>query len=153
MIQAVVICDGAEPCPEGFLPHHVPYRPQASTNLNGKTSPYKTTHKNHPCAIWVRESLDNYIWLIEMTKYLNEEYKTRYNKDSNHRSYDIIQSLPFPDFLESKGITKMALAMPDECVIVDDIVSSYRNYYIKEKQKLATWKNFETYPDWFIKNI
>jgi hypothetical protein len=38
MIQAVVICDGAEPCPEGFLPHHVPYRPQASTNLNGKTS-------------------------------------------------------------------------------------------------------------------
>jgi hypothetical protein len=38
MIQAVVICDGAEPCPEGFLPHHVPYRPQASTNLNGKIS-------------------------------------------------------------------------------------------------------------------
>jgi hypothetical protein len=122
-------------------------------NLNGKISPYKTTHKNHPCAIWVRQSLDNYIWLVEMTKYLNEEYKNRYNKISNHKSYEVITSLPIPDFLEKKGITDMALAMPDECIIEDDVVSSYRNYYIKEKQKLATWKNFETHPEWFIKNI
>ena len=24
--------------------------------------PYKATHKNHPSAIWVRDSAENYMW-------------------------------------------------------------------------------------------
>jgi hypothetical protein len=28
--------------------------------------PYKLSHKNHPCAIWARESLSNYLYLCEM---------------------------------------------------------------------------------------
>ena len=27
--------------------------------------PYKATHKNHPSAIWARESVSNYIWLYD----------------------------------------------------------------------------------------
>ena len=28
-----------------------------------ETAPYKRTHYNHPCAIWTRSSLSNYMWL------------------------------------------------------------------------------------------
>lgn len=31
--------------------------------LNGSEAPYKLTHKNHPCAIWTRECVENYNWL------------------------------------------------------------------------------------------
>ncbi len=38
-------------------------------------------------------------------------------------------------------------AMPDEYK-VDDVVESYRNYYIKEKYKFTSWKN-RFVPEWF----
>ena len=34
--------------------------------LTGGEAPYKLTHKNHPCAIWTRECLENYIWLADL---------------------------------------------------------------------------------------
>jgi len=37
--------------------------------------------------------------------------------------------------------------MPDEYK-VDDVVESYRNYYIKEKYKFTSWKN-RFVPEWF----
>lgn len=38
---------------------------------------YKLAHKNHPCAIWARESLANWYWLRELAAFLNSEYKFR----------------------------------------------------------------------------
>ena len=35
--------------------------------------PYLPTMHNHPCSIWVRESLDNYEWLYNLAYELNEE--------------------------------------------------------------------------------
>jgi hypothetical protein len=42
---------------------------------------YKPTHKNHPSAIWVRQSYKNYQWLYNHFISLCEEYTKRYNKD------------------------------------------------------------------------
>jgi hypothetical protein len=49
-------------------------------NLNGGNAPYKSTHINHPCNKWVRQSRSNYIWLCEHLIYLLKEYTKRYNK-------------------------------------------------------------------------
>jgi hypothetical protein len=109
--------------------------------------PYKLAHKNHPCSIWCRASLTNYLYLCELGLELSKEYTYRYNK--HHKSTDVIQwclnNLPnIPDI----GFTPPALAMPDQYK-VDDFVQSYRNYYIGEKKGFATWKNREI-PYWFI---
>jgi len=109
--------------------------------------PYKLAHKNHPCSIWCRASLTNYLYLCELGLELSKEYTYRYNK--HHKSTDVIQwclnNLPnIPDI----GFTPPALAMPDQYK-VDDFVQSYRNYYIGEKKSFATWKNREI-PYWFI---
>ena len=36
-------------------------------------APYKRTHYNHPCSKWIRESKDNYKWLIKHDKALCRE--------------------------------------------------------------------------------
>ena len=110
--------------------------------------PYKLSHKNHPCAIWARQSLSNYLYLCELGLELGKEYTYRYGK--RHKSIDvinwcIINKPNIPDI----GFTTPAMAMPDEYK-VDSVVESYRNYYMGAKDSLASWKNREK-PFWFGK--
>lgn len=57
-------------------------------NLYKGVSPYKTTHKNHPCAIWVRTSNKNYSWTLKHFKALSNEYTRRFGRI--HKCYDYI---------------------------------------------------------------
>lgn len=108
--------------------------------------PYRLTHKNHPCAIWARESLSNYLYLCELGLELCNEYTYRYGK--RHKSLEVIMwcisNRPnIPDI----GFTEPARAMPEEYK-VKSVVQSYRNYYIGAKSGFANWKNREV-PFWF----
>ena len=108
--------------------------------------PYKLSHKNHPCAVWARQSLSNYLYLCALGLELGKEYTHRYGK--RHKSIDvinwcIINKPNIPDI----GFTTPAMAMPDEFK-VDSVVESYRNYYMGAKISLASWKNREK-PKWF----
>ena len=109
--------------------------------------PYKLSHKNHPCAIWTRKCIENYIWLCDLGLELCKEYTYRYGK--RHKSQDIIEwcLLNVPNLPTNGDTTPFALAMPDECK-VGDAVQSYRNYYMTEKRNLAEWKMRNT-PKWY----
>ena len=109
----------------------------AVVRLNGHDIGYKLTHKNHPCTIWARESLSNYNWLVRLTRLLNYEYRYRYDKDVNHKSYDLVKTLPIPD-LPDIGLTPFAQAMPDQYKN-KNAVKAYRDYYINEKSSFLTW--------------
>ena len=109
--------------------------------------PYRLSHKNHPCAIWARECMENYNWLCDLGIELSEEYTHRYGK--RHKSQDIIEwaMVHKPNLRVNGSITTFALAMPDECKI-GNAVDSYRQYYIAEKRSFAKWKEREI-PFWF----
>jgi hypothetical protein len=109
--------------------------------------PYKLSHKNHPCAIWARKSLTNYLYLCELGLALCDEYTHRYGK--RHKSLSVIMwcILNRPN-IPDIGFTEPAKAMPDEYK-VDDVVKSYQNYYRGGKSGFATWKNREV-PKWFL---
>ena len=111
--------------------HHV-------TNSNLEI-PYRLTHKNHPCSIWVRKSLSNYLYLCELGLALCKEYTNRYGK--KHKTQTVIEWCVNnkPD-IKDIGFTEPAKAMPDEFK-TEDIVTSYRNYYRAAKMPIATWKN------------
>jgi hypothetical protein len=112
--------------------------------------PYKLSHKNHPCSIWARESITNYLYLCELGLELCEEYTYRYGK--RHKSQDVIEwCVTNKAQICDKGLTKPALAMPDEYK-VEDVIQSYRNYYNGAKSDFAIWKNRET-PEWFYKKV
>lgn len=52
---------------------------------------YKPTHRNHPCAVWVRETSENYKWTLLYMSDLVEERQFRTGK--NHKSYQIFNIL------------------------------------------------------------
>lgn len=104
----------------------------------GVSAPYKKTHVNHPCTIWANSSIDNWLWLKDFALALNEEYKYRYGKTVDHKSAEVIKSLPTPK-LPSKGLTEFAKAMPDNLKTIEDPVEAYRQYYMQEKKHIAQW--------------
>ena len=107
--------------------------------------PYKLSHKNHPCSIWTRESLTNYLYLCELGMELCAEYTSRYGK--KHKSEQVIMwCIGNKPNIPDLGFTEPPKAMPDEYK-VPDVVQSYRNYYIGEKIKFAKWKNGHI-PNW-----
>ena len=117
--------------------------------VNGKEAPYKLSHKNHPCSIWTRESLSNYLLLCELGLELCDEYTYRYGK--KHKSQNIIEwCLTNKPNITDNGLTEPPKAMPEEYK-TDCVIQSYRNYYNGAKSNFAVWKNRES-PAWFINN-
>jgi len=102
------------------------------TTSNIPDNIYKSTHKNHPCCLWARESLSNWIWLKEMTLTLYQEYQYRYAKI--HKSGELAITLPNP-IIKDIGFTKRPQAMPDKYKDLD-VILAYRNYYKSEKTHL-----------------
>jgi hypothetical protein len=106
---------------------------------NSNESIYRSTHVNHPCTLWVKESKHNFRWLVKLTYALHREWNLRYNHSKTHKSMRIIDDLScrnFPDI----GLTPFAQAMPDD-VKQENPVLAYRDYYINYKQHLAKWTN------------
>jgi hypothetical protein len=108
--------------------------------------PYRLSHKNHPCSIWVRESRNNYRWLCELGLELCAEYTRRYGKI--HKTEEVLKwcARNFPELPEI-DMTDFRLAMPESCQIHSDSVLNYREYYIREKVSFCTWKT--STPEWF----
>ena len=120
----------------------------APTIKNGQKG-FKKSFMNHPCAKWVRESINNYNWLCQLGLHLCEEYTYRYNKVHScekHIHWLIKQKPDLPNI----PMTKIKLAMPDEFKC-DDPIQAYRNYYIGAKKDFCKWKKRDI-PFWFPKN-
>jgi len=115
--------------------------------LDGTTDLYKTTHKNHPCAIWVRQSKENYDWTYRLFVELCKEYTYRYGKE--HLTYTKLNDKLklTPRNISCIGFTSPAQAMPEEYKNSDPVVA-YRNYYKFGKAHLADWTK-RGKPDWF----
>lgn len=96
---------------------------------------YKSTHKNHPSAKWVRDSLSHYNWLYNHFVELCKQYTDRYNKvHKTDRMLAHILTTP-PKGLIDRGFNFPPLAMPKEYHKYDNTIECYRAYYIGEKLK------------------
>lgn len=109
---------------------------------------YSATHINHPSAVWVRQSKQNYMWLYGLLCELSSEYTYRYEKVHKCESIGLIDALgKFPQNIKSHGFTEPTPAMPDQYKVPGNSVQSYHNYYNGEKQRMFSWKKREV-PDW-----
>jgi hypothetical protein len=103
---------------------------------------YKATHINHPSAVWVRQSYDNYIWLHSLLVELCKEYTYRYGKMHKCETIGLVNTLSYAPFnIPVKVFTEPTPAMPDEYIVKGDSIQSYHNYYNGAKVKLFSWKN------------
>lgn len=111
---------------------------------------YDLTHKNHPCAIWVRQSNNNYNWLYCLFQTLSEEYTHRYGRV--HKTWkDHSEAISRPPVGIPVGpLTTMPQCMPEE-YRGSNVVLAYRLYYLNEKADLLRYTNREV-PPWITAN-
>jgi hypothetical protein len=105
---------------------------------NGHNVTYKQTHVNHPSAIWARESILHYSYLVDLGKSLCKQYRLRYGKQ--HRCYSLFTGeLADPPPAMKAMPCKWRMppqCMPDECKD-EDVVKAYRNYYRRKKNVMT----------------
>lgn len=107
---------------------------------------YKATHINHPSAIWVRQSKQNYNYLANMFYHLCKEYTYRYGKQ--HKCESMLDNLlEFPKNISDTAFTEPPQAMPEYCKIPGDSVQAYRTYYILEKSNMLQYTR-RNKPEW-----
>ena len=116
---------------------------------------FRPCHIHHPCAIWVRESLDNYLFLCKLAIALADEFKYRYPKKGTHACEAHAHWLfhNYPIFMMDEGLTPFVQAM-DPQYRRKDPVEGYRNYYrtSKKDRGLLKYKNREP-PSWLYQNL
>lgn len=112
---------------------------------------YKKTHVKHPCTLWVMESKQNALFLVELIHALDNEYRNRFKHTNSHLSVRKLNDYGVEriiDLLPDINRTNFAQCMPEQYKVDNDAVSAYRNYYVGEKKNFATWRN--EVPEWYI---
>lgn len=112
-------------------------------------------YRNHPCTLWVKESLANFMWLWKLTRYLCIEFYERYGK--RHAGLDSLLSIDLLDLINPSsafhypdiGHTPPAQAMPDFCKVPGKPTEAYRNYYNYIKWEFAVWNKSTPAPSWW----
>jgi hypothetical protein len=120
---------------------------------------YKSTHRNHPSAVWARTSIENYEWLYEHFLALGYEMKFRRNGEGElHASILKLGKLlrrP-PKNLHAKDLTVPSVVCNDKFRLFKkpscwaQTVRGYRHYYTADKD-FATYLNREP-PEWLIES-
>jgi hypothetical protein len=109
--------------------------------LQDDTLLYKSAFPHHPMTIWVGETGGNFRFTFTLLGCLLCEYMDRYdNVHSTTRIWSNLDSKLIKWRELSEDFTTPPLCMPDEYKC-DNYIDAYRNYYIGEKKKFATYKN------------
>lgn len=92
----------------------------------------KATHRNHPCAVWVRDSIENYDWTCMLLTNLCLEYQHRYGKA---HKYNRLPLLYYWD-VERNAVPTNGTgtqSVPPNCTVYKDeenTIAAYRKYLI-----------------------
>ncbi len=113
-------------------------------------APYKRAHKNHPSTIWARESLPQYLWLVEHGLEICNEFTKRYK--NTHKTEQVLLWLKnnLPD-IPDNGFKEPPLCMPD-IYKTENTIMSYRKFYIEDKIKIKklNWNKLNNIPLWVL---
>jgi len=113
---------------------------------------FRPVHLHHPCTIWVRTSIANYMWLTELALAIANEYEYRFKATSKgkphsckaHARWLQMNRPPLPDTPR----TPFALAMPDEYKMSDPVASYIRFYTGSKKERGLTTYTRREPPPW-----
>jgi len=120
------------------------YRPQSQNN-------------NH-VSVWVRTSLENYRWTGQHGLALCDEYERRYAHTLRKKGLLHHQTRPIMEWfakneppIQSVDRTPFRQAVAEDCYN-SDIVTAYREYYVRYKVRFAKWR-LGNVPEWFTDGV
>lgn len=111
----------------------------------GKDKIYAPTHANHPSNKWVRESRENFLWLLDHFIRLCERYKEQSGKE--HASAKFIQLFDYAaSQMPSNGLTEFPNCAANKSMGLDfkhimDITEAYKLYLQNRWKSDAFFKN------------
>lgn len=108
--------------------------------------PLSKAHLKHPCYLWLKESDANFRWLVQFGRFQCAEYTYRYGRRHFSENYIDFAARHLHLFPANDELTEHKQAMP-EYLRNADVVTAYRNYYLREKHYLFNWKKRER-PFW-----
>lgn len=117
------------------------------TQSRGKT--FRPAHVNHPCAIWVRQSLGNYRWLCALGVELAREFEYRFGHEHACKKHVLWLSANAPPRIPKRPRIGFSVAMDDQYKISNDPIRNYRNYYKTSKKERGLVKYTKRHiPHW-----
>lgn len=112
---------------------------------------YKATHVDHPSAVWIRQSSENYNWAYRYFGALCNEFTHRYNKShlTKEKLLDVLRDAPNKIPVGSQTPFAIAFKKFPKCVVMFDKIKSYRNFYLTKQLTMKTvWTNRDI-PEWW----
>jgi hypothetical protein len=111
---------------------------------------FRPVHIHHPCAKWVRESIENYRFCSLLAIELSNEFSYRYPKkgahECEHHAHWLLSNPP--PGIPNTNQTSFVLAM-DDIFKTDDPIESYRNYYqVSKRERGLLQYKVRPPPDW-----
>jgi hypothetical protein len=128
----------------------------AHFEIDGATTQYKATHKNHPSAIWCRESVHHYNWVLTCALELCKLYTESTGKV--HATQSVLEALSAPPKGIARGEFKRPpVAAPDEFKAIaiwhstqvayqKYLVSKFKEWQQRDKPLKVEWSHRT--PDW-----
>lgn len=138
-------------------------------------NPYRSTHVNHPSAVWARADPNHYLWLLDLGFALCKEYYLRYGKFHKCISHlERLQSMGAPPRVKDETYQPPAhkiatTGLPQgvrffHCAIRDDLweqcavytdgklnaIETYRKYYKTKPWQLKWYKKTQRAPSWYM---
>lgn len=109
----------------------------AHRELGNENVPYKSTHKNHPSAVWTRSDANHYVWVYLHMMALGEEYTRRYGR--KHMTITKCEKVlaDLPPNIPVNNFEQPPQCMPQEYK-ADCSIKAYWNYYHGAKRSIAT---------------
>ena len=126
--------------------------PDGSTPFDNS---HEHRHYKHPASVFVRQSRDNFEWLLEHFRAQLDEYKTRYKRDHDSTKFlkwieSNYHTVEFPKV----GLTSFARCFGPFKEQLDreepDTIRAYQKFYILDKIDFSFWPEIKRIPDFWI---
>lgn len=114
-----------------------------AVNLSGGQCTYKSTHKNHPCAIFCRETKGNYSYVLEYFLKMCSEYCFRTGK-VHKCSFLRDEFIDGMQFIPAGPLTEFKNCTPHKEIPIHD---AYKTTLVEK------WKNDTRPPKWTKRDI
>ena len=96
---------------------------------------FRPVHLHHPCTIWVRECVGNYMWTVKLALAIAEEYEYRWpGRVHSCKAHALWLKANVPLGIPNEGLKGFAVAMDDMYKVAGNPVASYIKFYKGSKQ-------------------
>lgn len=114
-------------------------------------SGFRPVHLHHPCTIWVRQCIGNYLWTVELALALADEYEYRWpGRTHSCKAHAKWLKANIPPGISNSERGEFAVAMDNEYRVVGNPVASYIKYYKgSKKDRNLTVYTRRAHP-WFL---